>query len=90
MKEQQQKQKRGSVLIVALFVASVGGFLVASYLKSVIYELKQVDDTFARSNALNLATAGIEAGVLALNEDEWLGVEKKTPQCFQDAGYLRP
>ncbi len=64
-------------MLVALFVASVGGLLVASYLKSVVYELKQVNDTFARSNALNLATAGIEAGVLALNEDEWPGWKKR-------------
>ena len=71
--KKQPKQKRGSILIVALFVASVGGLLAASFLKSVVFELKQVDDTFARSNALNLAAAGIEAGVLALNEEDWMG-----------------
>ncbi len=58
---------------MALFVALVGGYVVTSYIRSSLLELKISDSSFHEDNALNLAEAGAETGVLAVNQRNWSG-----------------
>ena len=65
--------RSGSILIIALFVATILGFLAASYTRSALAELKLSNATFWEKSAINIAEAGAETAVLALNTSDWSG-----------------
>ncbi len=76
-----EKSKRGSILLAALFVAAIGGYLVTSYLKAVLLENKLADQNYYTGSAKNLAEAGAETGVLALNNNDWTGWNLDGPEA---------
>ena len=67
------KWEKGSILIIALFVAGLLGFVVASYLQMTLWQLKLANRNFYVHSAINLAEAGAETAVLALNRQDWTG-----------------
>ena len=67
------KWEKGSILIIALFVAGLLGFVVASYLQLTLWQLKLANRKFYVHSAINLAEAGAETAVLALNRQDWTG-----------------
>ena len=67
------KLEKGSILIIALFVAGLLGFVVASYLQLTLLQLEMANRKFYARSALNLAEAGAETAVLALNRQDWTG-----------------
>ncbi len=66
-----KSSQEGSILLVALFVAAIGGLIVTTYVKSAILNLKNSDAQFYAISAQNLAVAGAETAVLAVNEKDW-------------------
>ena len=66
-------EKKGSILIIALMVASIFGFVVASFLGSSIQELKIAEDSYFKRQIKDVAKAGAEIAVLSLNKDDWTG-----------------
>ena len=66
-----KNSKTGSVLLVSMFVAAIGGYVVSSYIRAAMLELTISDQNFYSDSAVNLAEAGAETGVLALNQDDW-------------------
>ena len=67
------KWKKGSILIIALFVAGLLGFVVASYMQLTLLQLELANRKFYARSAINLAEAGAETAVLALNKQDWTG-----------------
>ncbi len=66
-------EKKGSILIVAIFFTAIIGVLIISYLKVASGELKRSDKTFLYNTLLNLSEAGAEEVTWALNNDDWTG-----------------
>ena len=64
-------EKKGSILIVALLIASIFGFVVASFLRSSIQELKIADSNYFSRQIKDVAIAGAEVAVLSLNKNDW-------------------
>ena len=52
-------------------MAAIGGYVVSSYIRAALLELTISDQNFYSDSAVNLAEAGAETGVLALNQDDW-------------------
>ncbi len=67
------EKKEGSIILAALFMAAIGGYLVTSYLKATLLERKLAEENYYTGSAKNLAEAGAETGVLALNTNDWSG-----------------
>ena len=67
------ERKEGSIILAALFMAAIGGYLVTSYLKATLLERKLAEENYYTGSAKNLAEAGAETGVLALNTNDWTG-----------------
>ncbi len=67
------KWEKGSILIIALFVAGLLGFVVGSYLQLTLLQLEMANRKFYERSAINLAEAGAETAVLALNQQDWTG-----------------
>lgn len=65
------RENKGSILIVALLVASIFGFVVASFLRSSIQELKIAENTYFNRQIKDVATAGAEIAVLSVNKNDW-------------------
>ena len=65
--------KNGSVLLVALMVAAIGGLAITTFIRSATLELGISNDQFYSDSALNLAEAGAETAVLAVNQKDWTG-----------------
>ncbi len=74
--------RSGSILIIALFVATILGFLAASYTRSALAELKLSNATFWEKSAINIAEAGAETAVLALNTSDWSGWSQSSTAGF--------
>ena len=68
-----KKSKKGSVLLVALLVAAIGGLIVTTFIRSATLELEISSGQFYSDSALNIADAGAETGVLAVNQNDWTG-----------------
>ena len=58
-------------MISALLMAAVAGILVGGYISLVLKENREVDRAFLTQAASRLASAGLETGILALNQQEW-------------------
>ena len=67
------KRVKSSILIIALFVAGLLGFVVASYMQTVLFQLESANKKFYVQSAVNLAEAGAETAVVALNQQDWTG-----------------
>ncbi len=67
------RKNEGSVLLVALFVAAIGTYIVTTFLRAAILEAEISERDFCKLSALNLAEAGAESAVLAANESNWTG-----------------
>jgi len=65
------RSKNGSAIIGAIIIAGIMAALCASYLQSSLTEYKLSRRTFDLSCALNLAEAGLEEGIRAVNNDDW-------------------
>ena len=74
-----RKNTRGSVVMIALMVAGIFGFIVASFLRSTITELNIEEGNFNRRNVINVTHAGAELAISALNEDDWTGWVSSPP-----------
>ena len=51
-------KEKGSTLIIALFVASIFGFITSSYLRSTLTELNIAKSDFTEQNLVNVTHAG--------------------------------
>ena len=49
----------------------LAGYLVAGYSSSVLKENREFDRTFLKQAAIRMAAAGLEKGILALNQQDW-------------------
>ena len=65
--------KRGSVLVGTIGIAIIGASVIASYLTMSLNEYKLSQRTFKLQAAMNLAEAGLELGMNAINTSNWTG-----------------
>lgn len=75
--------KEGSVLIVALIFALAISIVSASYLSLALSSVRNADRAFHYNTAFNLAEAGAEEGMWAINNKDW----SKAPWVAVGAGY---
>jgi hypothetical protein len=68
-----KERKGGSVLTLALVISVVAGFITISYLQSALTGLRLSESILNQSSLLNLAEAGAEEALHAINHDEWHG-----------------
>ncbi len=78
-----QTTRKGSALLITLFATAIGGVLVTSYIKATLLERKLAEQNYYTGSAKNLAEAGAETGVLALNENNWSGWKTKGGVAFK-------
>ena len=64
-------RQSGSVLTLALVITLVAGFITMSYLQSALTGLRLSESILHQSSLLNLAEAGAEEALHAINFDEW-------------------
>ncbi len=67
------KSKRGSVLVGTISLSIVGAAIIAGYLSMTMNEYKLSQRTLMLQSAMNLAEAGLEEGMDAINLDDWSG-----------------
>lgn len=65
--------KKGSVLIGAMGLAIVGAVVIGGYLKMSLNEYKLSQRTLKLQSTMNLAEAGLEVGMNAINTSSWTG-----------------
>lgn len=65
------KNTNGSIMIAALIIALVTGGLVGMFLNTVTQEIKYAHRARMAFQATNLAEAGLETAIHALNHDNW-------------------
>ncbi|GHC06354.1 DUF7305 domain-containing protein [Cerasicoccus arenae] len=63
-------ERRGSALMLAVILSAIVAVISASYLKMATHESKFSYTSFLRNGALNLAEAGAEEAIWALNNDD--------------------
>lgn len=63
--------KRGGVLLTAIMFAAVGALTIGSFIKLTSHELRLSNIQFYSNESLNLAEAGLEEGLYALNSLDW-------------------
>lgn len=73
MKNQTFKSKRGSVMLATVGLAIVGATIIAGYLTMSHNEYKLAQRTLMLQSAMNLAEAGLEEGMDAINTSDWTG-----------------
>ncbi len=73
MKGKTLKDKSGSAMVAAIFVAVVIGLWMAAAMQSSFTEYKMSTRYLNMQNALNLAESGLEEGVRSFNEGSWSG-----------------
>lgn len=73
MKGRSIKDKTGSAMVAAIFVAVVIGLWMAAAMQSSFTEYKMSTRYLNMQNALNLAESGLEEGVRAFNDGSWSG-----------------
>lgn len=67
------KSKNGSVLVGAMILAIIGGTIIAGYLKMTLTEYQLSQRTLKLQSTMNLAEAGLEIGMNAINTKNWTG-----------------
>lgn len=67
------KSKNGSVLVGAMILAIIGGAVIAGYLKMSLKEYQLSQRTLKLQSTMNLAEAGLELGMNAINTKNWTG-----------------
>jgi hypothetical protein len=72
--------QRGSVLTLTLLVTVVAGFITISYLQSALTGLRLSESILNQSSLLNLAEAGAEEALHAINHEEWTGWQTRGSQ----------
>ncbi len=60
-------------------IASIFGFVVASFLRSTMQELKIAQGNFKQKSLANITRTGAEIALRALNEDDWSGWNDLSP-----------
>ncbi len=65
--------KNGSVLVGAMVLAIIGGAVIAGYLKMSLTEYQLSQRTLKLQSTMNLAEAGLEIGMNAINTKDWTG-----------------
>ena len=73
MKNQAFQSKRGSIMIATVGVAIVAAAVMAGYLTMSHNEYKLSQRTLMLQSSMNLAEAGLEEGMDAINQDDWSG-----------------
>lgn len=73
MKGKSLRDKTGSAMVAAIFVAVVIGLWMAAAMQSSFTEYKMSTRYLNMQNALNLAESGLEEGVRAFNDGSWSG-----------------
>lgn len=76
-------KEKGSTLIIALFVASIFGFITSSYLRSTLTELNIANSDFTDQNLVNITHTGAEIALRALNEDDGTGWVDSSPWMIE-------
>lgn len=71
MKCRNFRDKKGSAMVAAIFVAVVVGLWMAAAMQSSFTEYKMSTRYLNMQNALNLAESGLEEGVRAFNSGSW-------------------
>ncbi len=69
--ESEDHSKRGSVLIIVMFLGFVMAGVIGSYLMITVAEFKRSDDTVTSNAVLTLAEAAAEEAIWALNHVDW-------------------
>lgn len=67
------RDKSGSALVAAIFVAVVIGLWMAAAMQSSFTEYKMSSRYMEMQNALNLAESGLEEALSAFNNNDWTG-----------------
>lgn len=65
--------KRGSVIVGALILAIIGAMVIGSYLSMASNEFRLAQRTMQLQSAMNIAEAGLEEGMDAVNLESWSG-----------------
>jgi len=65
-----QKGQKGSVLIISLAISAIILILLGIFLGTIVVEKRRQQRSFRSNQALNLAEAGIEYGIWALNNED--------------------
>ncbi|MDQ8183402.1 hypothetical protein [Pelagicoccus sp. SDUM812005] len=73
MKGKSLRNKTGSAMVAAIFVAVVIGLWMAAAMQSSFTEYKMSTRYLNMQNALNLAESGLEEGVRGFNDGSWSG-----------------
>lgn len=68
-----KRSNKGSIMLVALFVTLITGYLISTLIRSIVFELETADQNFYTGSVENLAQSGAEDAILALNENSWGG-----------------
>lgn len=73
MKKSNWKNSRGSVMVIAVVFAAIMALSVTSFLKLANSEARLASVAFYSNSSLNLAEAGVEKALYALNNEDWTG-----------------
>ncbi len=65
------RDSRGSILIVAIIFATISAISLGSYIRMAATEMRLANSQFYSNASLNLAEAGIEEALFAINQDAW-------------------
>lgn len=66
-------RRRGGILLVAIAFAAISALTVGSFIKLAHHELRLSNVQFYSNESLNLAEAGLEEALYALNHERWEG-----------------
>lgn len=67
------KSKKGSVLVGTTILAIIGAAVIGGYLKMSLQEYQLSQRTLKLQSTMNLAEAGLEIGMNAINTNDWTG-----------------
>ncbi len=73
MKSNQRRldDNRGSILIIAVIFATIAAISIGSYIRLAGTEMRMANQQFYANASLNLAEAGVEEALYALNRSAW-------------------
>ena len=67
------RNERGSILIMAMIFATIAAIGIGSYIRLAATEMRMAHTQFYSNASLNLAEAGIEEALYAINRKDWSG-----------------
>lgn len=73
MKQPPWNNNRGSILMIAVAFSTILAIIVGTFLQLANGESRLSNLSFYTNNSLNLAEAGVEKALYALNSDDWTG-----------------